>query len=160
MDPRQTVEAAEGFWVVGASHAWSAQQLAEIEPTRAFNGGHSASIFLLVGFALELTLKGVFVALGGTPEAAKKKMGHDLLAALQGARDQGWTGESPQLGSLITAMREAHRINFFRYMGMGDSIILPDLPPSLLILDDHVRRAGLAIWPDAAPQWYDPSRYS
>jgi hypothetical protein len=142
---------AETLWTRGAGFALSAQSLAELgradavefghpDPEKmAFNGRHSASLHLLVGFAFELLLKSAYVQLGGTRDI--RELGHDLVESLNEAEAAGFSFTTPHLRWIVERIRGAHLAHVFRYGG-PDTMDLPDHNLTLACLDTLARETG------------------
>lgn len=142
------MKVAEDLFTTAASHSLAARQLAEVGGEAAFNGPTSASIFLLIGYALELSLKAAFVHLGGTVEDAQYDVGHKLKRALRRATERGFQPEAPHLHWLIDSLHAAHAKHYFRYLGGPATVQLPELPDALGIMEIHVRQVARLVYPE------------
>ena len=131
---------------MGAGHASAAMALAEMEGETAFNGRMSASIWLLVGYALELTLKAAYLHLGGDPDKLQK-MGHRLKTVHAAAKAVGFNSEVLNLEWYIEHLHEPHAGHFFRYSGFGQ-VHLPELEGTVSMLDRHVRQVADLVLQD------------
>jgi hypothetical protein len=147
---------ADELWTRGASHALSAQALAEFArqeavsagaadvEQHAFNGKFSASIHLLIGFSFELLLKSAYILHGGDANALNRNIRHDLLVALEEAEKAGFISSVQNLRWVVECIREPHIEHQFRYGG-AEIIEMPGLELSLPTLDGLVRELGMLI---------------
>ncbi|KHL24988.1 hypothetical protein PK98_14190 [Croceibacterium mercuriale] len=122
---------ARDLWHMGASHALAAaavarraQEWAEVSGAEnpeiaVTNGRYSPSIFLLIGYSLEILLKTACIAHGSDPKELRD-IGHDLEAALTSAERLGFCSSAPQLRKIVELLRQPHREHHFRYSGMDD----------------------------------------
>jgi hypothetical protein len=109
----------------------------------AFKGPFSMSVNLLVGRSLELFLKAAYVALGGRSEDSylRNEIGHDLITALERAKEQGFTSEAPHLEEIVERINEPYKKNWFRYN--PQDVLLPEfeaLNSALVSLEAEVGR--------------------
>ena len=135
--------------VRAAGHFLAAETLFHADPENSFNGRFSASIWLLLGFSLELAMKAVIAASGGN-EDELRTLGHDLEKLLE--RVEPIMGPLPDLAAFaIRSLALTHRKNWMRYGGARE-IDLPQLPVTLTtartIVDRAMRDVGLH--PDGA----------
>lgn len=130
-------ELARNLWNMGGAHVigaeavvrraqeWANEINADDPEKAVFNGKFSASIYLLLGYGLELLLKSAFVAHGGDSKLlGSRGIGHDLDAALKAANGAGFKSDAPHLGEIVRLLQEPHREHQFRYGGM-DGFELP-----------------------------------
>lgn len=91
-----------------------------------FNGTCSLSVHYLVGLGLELILKAAYIASGGgeDDEHLRRKIGHDLIKALEQAREIGFESKSEHLEDMVGYMNEPYKHHYLRY-GRPDGIYLP-----------------------------------
>ena len=112
----------------------------------AFNGPNSLAITYLLGLSLELMLKGAVVALDPDADATylQKKIGHDLVAALDQAEYRGFTSKADNLRQLVNVLREPYRQHWLRYE-RPDRFNLPDNFDQIVViletLEEDVRAA-------------------
>jgi len=107
--------------VIRRAHEWAKEIGAEDPEKAVFNGKYSASIYLLLGYGLELLLKAAFVAHGGDPkELGSRGIGHDLKAALKAAEERGFRSNAPHLREIVELLQLPHREHQFRYGGMDE----------------------------------------
>lgn len=127
------LELARNLWTIGGGHVLGAEavvlraqewakETGSNDPEKAvFNGKFSASIYLLLGYSLELLLKAAFVAHGGDPkQLGPRGIGHDLGAALKAAEERGFQSGAPHLSQIVELLQLPHREHQFRYGGMND----------------------------------------
>jgi hypothetical protein len=131
---------AESLFVVGASHASSARVLDEKGGAEDFNGIYSASAYLLIGYAVELSLKAAFIQLGGTVRQARNDIGHSLKGAFAEAGAKGFTSRVADFPFLIEHFEEPHKTHFFRYMTGREGIEVPYLSAVFGPLEAHLEQ--------------------
>ncbi|QLC24623.1 hypothetical protein HFP57_05985 [Parasphingopyxis algicola] len=148
------VQLADDLWTRGAGHVLGVQALVDAASESAiadgasdvsqmtFNGRHSASIHLLVGFAFELLLKTAFLLHGGnSKDLGPSCIGHDLLTALDKAEEVGFQSNCANLRWFVENLREPHKKHWFRYGG-PDSVTMPAIELTLPALDALAREVG------------------
>lgn len=149
-------EYIESLWVRAVSHCGCAQELASLALAEAiencfpdadqvvFNGRHSASIHLLIGFSLELMLKVAFLLEGG--DAARlRAIGHDLRKALQHAEGLGFEPLPPKTAWVVDNLHETHLNHHFRY-GDEPTIQMPALEDTFSVLNGLYEQLGKRVW--------------
>lgn len=111
----------------------------------AFNGPLSPSLHLLIGYGFELNLKVVFLLLGGEEaELGTKRIGHDLIAALDAAEELGYVSIVPDIRWTLEKLRASHLSHHWRYGG-NPTITIPSLEmtiPRLQQLTREVKHLG------------------
>ena len=130
---RMNEELARNLWHMGGGHAigaeavvhraqdWAREIEAEDPQKAVFNGKYSASIYLLLGYSLELLLKAAFVAHGGDPnQLGVRGIGHDLGAALKAAEELGFRSGAPHLREIVELLQSPHSEHQFRYGGKDE----------------------------------------
>ena len=128
----------------------SANVLASMPGVDAFNGVHSASIWLLIGNSAEISLKAAFVKLGGDPERARLEFGHDLQRALRGAIGVGFS-PTPQFQELIGYLAKPHKGHHFRYLESDDPALPVDMAWVMKTLLEHIIEVTLIVYPEWKP---------
>ncbi len=136
---------AERLWTTSAGFFISALALTNINPDRAFNGEHSASIWLLVGNAAEISTKAAFLALGGDAEVLKYGFGHDLEKTLAGAVTLGFQPGS-DFGELIGHLQVPHKNHHFRYLEQADPRLPQDMEWVFSTLRAHLSQIFRLIY--------------
>ena len=143
-----SIELADEHWTKGAAHALSVGALIDRARMEAlekgvediqqhvFNGRYSASIHLLVGFAMELLLKSACLLHGGDANRLRSRaLRHDLVALLDEAEGQGFRANVAELRAIAELLREPHLNHQFRYGG-AEEVIMPNLEATLQALYD------------------------
>jgi hypothetical protein len=145
-------ELADDLWTMGAGHLIGVKALFE-EATRqaqggddveqkVFNGPHSASIHLLIGYSLELLLKAAYVLNGATRrDLGARGVGHDLLLTLDRAEAAGFRSRTPDLRYVVERLSEMHLKHQFRYGGL-ERFQMPALEVTLPMLEGLAREIG------------------
>ena len=123
-----SLEIARELYETGRAHALAADRLfhAALDDGQlmspddpelfAFNGTYSLSTHYLIGLGLELMLKGAYVAHGGSPsDDDLRKIGHDLVLALDMAEERGFRSKAANLRELVQLMVEPYKQHWFRY---------------------------------------------
>lgn len=124
---------AQSLLVTAAGHAASAEVLRHAAKKDPDNGIYSASMWFLMGWAVELSLKAAILHFGGR-EADCKKVGHDLNAALAEAINRGYASKLNNLQNLVRDLDITHQKHFFRYMNEGDTEVPGDSALALAVL--------------------------
>lgn len=149
-----TAEVAEALYRLGRAHALSgnhlyakaidyAQEEKIPDPDHfAFNGTFSLSTYYLLGLGIELLLKAAYVASGGQHEDKhlRNAIGHDLKAALEHAKGQGFDSAAPRLADIIDVLNEPYTRHFLRYSNpqtMGLPVV-PEVIEALVVLEQEV----------------------
>ena len=99
-----------------------------------------ATIFVNLGFAIELGLKSYVVHRGGS-ERDIRKLGHDLTAALNECSRRGYKPGNSLFPQLIADISPTHKDHSVRYL-RGTGATLPKIPFALagtgaLLVDIH-----------------------
>ncbi len=140
---------AEGLLIMASSHLTAAELIVEAEGDRAFNGRMSAALFLLLGFAMELSLKAAYLHFGGRKHVAKNEIGHSLKKALAAAKLQGYPA-SDELTWIAEALEKPHRTNYFRYLDGPANVEIPEPAIVISALKPVISDVARLVYPDAA----------
>lgn len=154
-------ELARNLWNMGGGHVigaeavvrraqeWANEIKAEDPEKAVFNGKYSASIYLLLGYGLELLLKAAFVAHGGDPkQLGPRGMGHDLGAALRAANERGFRSGAPHLTKMVELLQLPHREHQFRYGGMDEFDLPADVDEVLANLTHLASELQVLLFPE------------
>tara|TARA_R110000772_G_scaffold46876_5_gene107075 strand:- start:2642 stop:3118 length:477 start_codon:yes stop_codon:yes gene_type:complete len=151
-----TIELARQLFETGRSHALASELLyrsaikegegrddASDAEHFAFNGTYSLSTHYLLGLGLELMLKSAIVAWGGPSDnESLRKVGHDLVKALDTAEAAGFESKAPNLRDILEVLHEPFKQHWFRY-GRPDKFALPgdfaQVVAALEVLDEELR---------------------
>jgi hypothetical protein len=153
-------DVAQRLHVLGRSHGMGANRLwarAHEEGIRmglgniddfAFSGPFSLSVNLLAGLSFELLLKSAYVALGGQSKDSylRNEIGHDLVIALERAKEQGFYSQAPYLEEVVGRINEPYKKNWFRYN--PQDVLLPEfeaINSALVSLEADVGRLCKAL---------------
>lgn len=123
-----TTEMAQQLFESGRSHTLSSELLYRAalndaeerglpDPEQfAFNGTFSLSIHYLLGLGLELMLKSAIIAWGGpSDEKSMRKIGHNLVTAVDVAEEAGFVSEAPNLRAILEVLNEPYMQHWLRY---------------------------------------------
>lgn len=88
------------------------------------------AFYLLVGFAIELSLK-AFILQSTGDQKRIAGLGHDLVRLESEAQAAGFQANSPLMTSLVATMADYHRTHVFRYP--PDAAVLDVPAPELVI---------------------------
>lgn len=154
-------ELARNLWNMGGGHVigaeavvrraqeWAKEIKAEDPEKAVFNGKYSASIYLLLGYGLELLLKAAFVAHGGDPkQLGSRGIGHDLGAALKAADEHGLRSGAPHLSKIVELLQLPHREHQFRYGGMDEFDLPADVDEVLANLSHLASELQVLLFPE------------
>lgn len=154
-------ELARNLWNMGGGHVIGAEavirraqewvkEIGASDPEKVvFNGRYSASIYLLLGYGLELLLKAAFVAHDGDPkQLGSRGIGHDLGAALKAAEERGFQSDAPHLSEIVELLQLPHREHQFRYGGMDKFPLPADVDEVLANLDQLASELQVLLYPE------------
>lgn len=152
---------ARNLWNMGGGHVigaeavvrraqeWAKEIRAEDPAKAVFNGKYSASIYLLLGYGLELLLKAAFVAHGGDPkQLGSRGIGHDLGAALKAAEERGFRSGAPHLNKIVELLELPHSEHQFRYGAMDEFPLPADVDKVLANLNHLASELQVLLYPD------------
>lgn len=132
---------AQSFLIAAAGHAASAELLRDTADCDPDNGIYSVSMWFLMGWAVELSLKAAILYFGGS-QADCKRAGHDLSAALAAAKDVGYVTKLTNLPNLVSDLNLTHQTHFFRYMPEADTEVPGDSALALAVLKALIVEIG------------------
>lgn len=114
----------------------------------AFNGTYSLSTHYLLGLGLELMLKAAIVAWGGpSDDKSLRKIGHDLIKALDLAEELGFNSEAPNLRDILNVLQEPYKQHWLRYSRPAEFELPGDFTQVVAMLEvlDEELRTGLEV---------------
>jgi hypothetical protein len=148
-----SIEIARSLYESARAHALSCNLLYVAALNRAveedhpdpdrfvFNGTYSLSIHFLMALGLEMYLKAAYVYHSGAESTKQlKKIGHDLVAALDATEQHGFHSIAPNLRQIVEILREPLLGEYFRY-NIPTQMPLPSVAEvigTIQVLDDEL----------------------
>lgn len=109
--------------ITGARLLVAAKENGDVDGDQLF-----PAVYLLLGFAFELSLKAAFLLRGGDRTllaGSGKAIGHDLERALAFAQNAGFLFSSETLETVVGLLNPAHKGHWMRYDDMPPVVTLP-----------------------------------
>ena len=137
----------------GAVNYADAAQLVFAHPASEGRDGLILPTHTLLGLAIELGFKAVYLHSGGDPKELKKPaVRHNLIALRDLCSGLGFQSSLPQIGQIASAIGPNYAAHEYRYMRPNSKLTFVDgnaaVPVVQKFVDEVAQQVGLPVRPD------------